>query len=273
MSYVCRLCPITYRTNDYSNWNKHIKTAKHINNASNLKQKRNKDKKVKDLEDELKTQKIKNLEEKNMVLEKLVSTLCEQALTKDKTINKSVSALTFLMTHRKKAPPLKELTVDGAKEILGYSENKPLIDRIIDCYKSKKLDIFIGDAIVKCYKKENPEEQSVWNTDVSRLTYLIKDLIGRKGESEWIMDKKGVKLSEYVIKPILDFLKSILREHINMLNKNIDKIDDIESRIETGKNMEIIANIIYLITCEQLEKDISKRVSAHFQLNKHAHID
>jgi hypothetical protein len=72
-------------------------------------------------------------------------------------------------------------------------------------FENDTLDKFIGDIIIKQYIKEDPKVQSVWNTDVSRLAYLVRELINNK--KEWSIDKGGNKVTEYIIKPILDFIK------------------------------------------------------------------
>ena len=100
------------------------------------------------------------------------------------TINKSVDALTFLMTHRKNAPELKKITQENAQALLTH-ENK-LYDYLLHYNSENKLDQYIGDIILKYIKKENPEEQSVWNSDVSRLTFLIREIVDES--PTWLRD-------------------------------------------------------------------------------------
>ena len=104
--------------------------------------------------------------------------------TSTSTISKSVDALTFLMTHRKNAPELKKITQENAQELL-TRENK-LYDYLLHYNSENKLDQYIGDIILKYIKKENPEDQSVWNSDVSRLTFLIRDIVNES--PTWLRD-------------------------------------------------------------------------------------
>jgi len=45
---------------------------------------------------------------------------------------------------------------------------------MIEMYKRNKLEKYIGDILVSHYKKENKLDQSLWATDTTRCTYLIK---------------------------------------------------------------------------------------------------
>lgn len=283
--YKCDVCNIPFRHN--SSLSRHKKTHNLITNKPDVKDIKvvctsesdaQQLKELKKQYEDLKEKRIKDLEESKSALEKnntdlqrIINKLCDQGIKKDTTINNSVSALTFLMTYRKKAPPLKEITYEGAKQILGNSETNTLINDILCCYKNKKLAKYIGSIIVKCYKKENPEEQSMWNTDVTRLTYLIKDIIGKKGKSQWIMDKKGVKVVEYIIRPILEYIVEIAREHIKLMRMYIKEATNVSDQMEFTEIMAITADMIAFITSGQMEKEISRYVSAHFQLNKHIH--
>jgi hypothetical protein len=67
--------------------------------------------------------------------------------------------------------------------------------------KEKKLIPYLGDIIIKYYKKENPKDQSIWNSDTTRLNYLIRELIDT--ELTWTCDKAGLKVNEFIIIPLL----------------------------------------------------------------------
>jgi len=122
------------------------------------------------------------------------------------TLDKSVSALTYLTTHYKKAPELKQLTQEAAKELLLYE--KRLYDYLVYHTEEGSLDQYLGDIILKYVKKDNPDDQSVWNSDVSRLTYLVRGLV--EDEQTWQRDAKGVKFTKFVLTPIIDYLKNYL---------------------------------------------------------------
>ena len=46
------------------------------------------------------------------------------------------------------------------------------MDTLVYNYENKNLHKYLGDFIIGHYKKDNPSEQSMWSSDVSRLTYL-----------------------------------------------------------------------------------------------------
>jgi len=88
------------------------------------------------------------------------------------TLDKSVSALTYLTTTRKKAPVLQQITQEKAKELLHYE--KRLYDFILHHNSEGTLDQYIGDIILKYIKKEDPDEQSVWPCLIADFTSAIK---------------------------------------------------------------------------------------------------
>lgn len=302
MIHECLQC--NYSTSDSGNWARHKRTIKHINKTNSTKlpmysQKdvnnthsdsdsgdygckycglsfthqsslyrhmKNRCKEKSNINETTKVlrEEMQKLEERNERLEILLGKLADRVGDDGGIIKTSVNALTFLMTKHKKAPALKEITLDNAGALLGYDGDIKMIEKIVHSYKNKKLDKFIGSIIIKCYKKDNPDEQSIWNSDVSRLTYLIKDIIGKEGESQWIWDKKGVKVSTYIIKPILNFILPLLKDYVSYLHKNHHVSLD---PIRNLRYMEYANLMIVDINSGLIEKTISRYISAHFQLN------
>jgi hypothetical protein len=153
----------------------------------------------------------------------------ENQKTSTTTLDKSVDALTFLMTHRKNAPELKELTHEKAQDML-IRENR-LYDYLLRHNEENTLDQYIGEIILKYIKKENPEEQSVWNSDVSRLTYLIRDIVDES--PTWLRDPNGAMFNSKIIMPVINEITNYLYKCLH--SKNPDKIalDDDSSDEET----------------------------------------
>ena len=52
---------------------------------------------------------------------------------------------------------------------------------------------------------KQPDKQPIWNTDCSRFNYVIKTAIDK-----WDEDKAGIKFTEYVIKPVLDYVLDLI---------------------------------------------------------------
>ena len=164
-------------------------------------------------------------------------------------VKKSVSALTYIMHNYGSAPTIEMLDIDNLEDL--EQNNKKLVEDVISAHKHKTLDKYLGDSIITLYKKDKPENQSVWSTDASRLTYLIKELMVNDS-SNWIIDKKGTKTREYLIDPLLKHIKSLIisyqknmsigtnmaeMEHILEINKHVIKlIVDIDDGI-VGNNL------------------------------------
>lgn len=143
-----------------------------------------------EMENEIKILKIK-LENSELINKTSLKDKAEtiEILKNQSTIaTKSVSALIYLATKHKNAPPLLQIKHKDAKKLLlKYGKDKEVTNKILCKYVTGVLDEFIGDIIVSHYKKNNPEDQSIWNSDASRLTFLIKDIVGEK--SKWTFTK------------------------------------------------------------------------------------
>ncbi len=121
----------------------------------------------------------------------------------------------------------------------------------------------ISDFIVKDYCKEDKSKQSVWNSDSSRLNYIIKECIQK--DKIWIMDKSGKTLLDKVIKPILDYIKVDVEEAANYIisfrkNKKLTFLDlnDHKALLEIGHN----------IMNKTLEEEILKELTQYFNINQ-----
>lgn len=267
-----------------------IHTANAINITTNAMKQRidqlEKELKIKDskIEEQLKL-KDKMLEKKDKIIEKKDNLLAEMTIRlqdrliiTDDTTNKSVSALTFLMAKYKSAPPLKMLEFDNAKKMIGCGSeessdddnndnNKPVswdsdydkaTRKIVNAYRAKTVDEFLGTIIVKNYKMDDPNAQSIWNSDTSRLSFLIKEAIpddettttdeqkkstkisvkktsSEDGHSEWISDKRGIRITKLIIQPLLNLVLIMMKKYIMKHHKNIDRYLDSKECIKQEK--------------------------------------
>ena len=176
-------------------------------------------------------------------------------------VKKSVSALTYIMSNYGSAPTIEMLDIDDLENL--EQNNKKLIEDVISAHKHKTLDKYLGDSIKTLYKKNNPKDQSVWSTDTSRLTYLIKELMVNNS-SNWIIDKKGAKTKEYLIDPLLGHIKTIIIEYQE--NMSIGK--DI---CEMEHNAEINKQILRLVTDIDdgiVGTSLLKYISSHLFFNE-----
>lgn len=94
----------------------------------------------------------------------------------------------------------------------------------------------LGEFILTKFKKKDISKQAIHNTDVARLSYVIKELM-LDDTSEWIIDKRGIKATKYMITPLLKHIKKICREH----QKQHTQVDP-EDYTKTLKQFEVMNN-------------------------------
>ena len=66
---------------------------------------------------------------------------------------------------------------------------------------------------IKNYKKKNAKDQSLWNSDTTRLTYFVRDPDTK--ENVWKVDKKGIRTTELIITPFLEYIVEKLEIYID----------------------------------------------------------
>ena len=134
-----------------------------------------------------------------------------------------------------------------------------LVELIYMYYHDNKLVIFIGDYIVKLYKKEEPKDQAVWSSDVSRLTYIIRESYKTKG-NVWTYDKKGTQTKKIIIEPALNYLRETL---FNYCKKNSGSIKE-----SVLKHMITANEVIQLIDSGKLADDIVRYIAPEFYIKQ-----
>lgn len=160
-----------------------------------------------------------------------------------KLVKSSMNSLTYVVENFEDAPTIKQIKFN---DISMHNKNTTkFIEEILSAYKNKFLSKYLGDAIISIYKKKNPEDQSIWNTDTTRLTYLLKELLGNK-TSNWIVDKKGIKTREYIIDPVLTHIRKLLLKYNAYADRKKIKPNSVEFEIalENSKALLKLANEI-----------------------------
>ena len=115
--------------------------------------------------------------------------------------------------------------------------------------------------IIKCYKKENPEEQSFHTTDCSRLNYIVRDLM--ENALSWSVDKNGIKICSSIIKPLIEKCINSLLEHQKEL------LDEMSlGNYQSKETVQTIINVLITIDKGSLESDINKYIAPFFNLHK-----
>jgi len=136
---------------------------------------------------------------------------------------------------------------------------------LVENYKKKILYKYLGDFIIKYYKKEDPNDQSIWNSDTSRLKYFIKRLID-KTDSSWYSDPKGVKTKQFIINPLLNYIREYCLNYLEETELTRDNIQEMTgaecSELQIKRNT--IQSIRYDTENDALATEIIRYIAPHF---------
>ena len=129
-----------------------------------------------------------------------MSNVTEAINTTSQVAKKSLSMMSYAIKNLSKAPNMKSIDYDSATKLLEleYTGNHTLEYTILYNFDNNMLHKYVGKIIVKEYKKENPQKQSIWSSDTSRLNFVIKQMVGENDVSEWISDKSGIKTGDVI---------------------------------------------------------------------------
>ena len=319
--WKCKYC--NYNTYDKSDYNKHLKTNKHMNNVklqSNVKNKKlycqfcNYSTTVKynmnvhthrmhsndnsSNESLSSDKKYQLLEEKYFKLEKqnqeLLETVKNQSATvknqsitvknTTETTKKTIDAVSMLNSKYPDAPPiglLKQVTsASTTKKIYAKMNNiheskHSQEEIIIYHYKEDSLVELLGDIIINTYKTEDSKNQSIWNSDISRLTFIIKNLQNDMKNSIWTKDCKGVQVKNIIIKPMLNTIKNKMKKYISKTSSYIDKMslktdisnDEITELDMLTKKSAFALDLIKTIALGKIHDNIIKYIAPYFGIN------
>ena len=212
---------------------------------------------------------INNLEEEVKHLKFIISNA-------GNIIKNSVSTLSYVAINYKDAPALAPIDdyskitfdLDSEDEDRDLDKSKKeFIELMIIKYEKNILDRYLGNMIIKCYKKDNPKQQSIWSSDTSRLTYVVRELLHNK-KIDWIVDKKGIKTKNYIIAPLLNYIDGLFVDYIKE-NSITDKNQIDMKKYEPILNkMNKIGQIMALIGNGTLAEGILSYITPDFYLNK-----
>ena len=247
--FICNYCNNVYSSQ--SNLTKHIKKCFRKINANieieNLKKENERiQKQAIEKEEFLKKQLLKTEKRADNYEEMIKSLTCPQ------TINN----ITFIIKMYSDAPALEKLPSYGH---MLEAKSMTFVEVVIMYGDDKKLDRFIGDFIVKTYKKDDPEEQSMWSSDIARLTYIINESC-KNGKTNWSYDKGGVRLKECIVEPILQYIR---KELFNYYQKNMMCTETYQLKRQLAIN-----NIIKIIDDDSLGNNIIKYIAPKFSIGK-----
>lgn len=296
MKYRCDPCD--YETYDKSHFSRHIETRKHgdkVLHATGKKQKMikkstgdniRKDKshqcehcnkifssrpnllkhinscKIKKVIDENKDSKLK-IEMMQKEIDDLKALLHNNqnctTITGNKVYNISVKA--NLDKFYKDAPEL--LPLDDYSVIEDNDDD--LIDSLAYNFRHNMLDKYFGEIIIKYYKKDDTRQQSLWNSDESRLKYIVREILDKK--AIWTNDPKGVKTKKYIIEPLLSYIRDYIKKYLWSLDAK-DCYKRNEDNLKIQKKLFELGLIINVIDTGCLANDIIKFIAPYFTFNK-----
>jgi hypothetical protein len=174
--------------------------------------------------------------------------------------NVSVNALTFVTRHYNQAPAI---TMFNKMELIKGADTKSSIGNIaVHYFKRNELVMYISRLIIFHYKKKDPQLQSIWNTDTSRLAYLVRDNCSSK--AEWTVDKGGLKVEQNTVMPIINCIKV---ETKKILLEKYDGDDGREAADLVDKKLNATL-LLYEINNGTLGRKIVQYLAPHFQLDK-----
>jgi len=179
-------------------------------------------------------------------------------------VKTSVSTMAYVVKNYKDAPallPLKDY------KMLNYDQpDDEFVEELGSKFKHKLLGEYIAEFIVKNYKKTDPAKQSLWNSDTSRLTYIIRDIVTKK-KVDWKVDKKGVNTTKYVIEPLIDHIEKMVREYIQNYDIDYEMFTGREAEKKMMK-LKYVTDVLRAIEDKTLHDDVLRCIAPHFFLNK-----
>ncbi|AYV80532.1 MAG: hypothetical protein Harvfovirus2_62 [Harvfovirus sp.] len=169
----------------------------------------------------------------------------------------NINALTYVRKYFKTTgPPIKNF---NEQNLLG-KDDKEIAENAIRCYREKEFHKYIGKILIGVYKKDDFKTQTFWCSDVNRVVYIFRMKLDE--ELDWMKDEKGLKLSEYIIKPALVYVKIAITKYLDDLKKDINAgnvvkslhvqnyctalIDEIEQNLQTPVILKYIASFFKL---------------------------
>ena len=214
--------------------------------------------------------KDKIIEDKDKIIQDKDNNLQEERNYNKKFVNKTIELLT------NRYPNSKPLYIIEDLHMQLMNNNKQLVDKtkdeienigyiIVRKHQKNLLIKELSDIFVQEYiKNQTPETQGVWVSDLSRLSYIIKEQNEENNTSEWKIDKNGIILNQNYIKLVLHNLRNIIIQYNNILWEKITENYSHTLEEEAIASSEIITDINNNI----LGSKIIKHFAQHCVLQK-----
>lgn len=156
----------------------------------------------------------------------------------------------------------KEKCEYSSQHIIEYAEI------ILGHYRMKNLKSFVGEIIKYCRHKTNPNNNSMWETDISRLRFIVKYEGVAYNKSLWIKDECGDVIKTVVIINLCNDIKTILLEYVVEMNKKDNEfIKNGTNLLLVMKRKEDAIKIMRLVQKEDFHNKILKYIAPSFRFN------
>jgi hypothetical protein len=179
----------------------------------------------------------------------------------------AMSTFKYVMNTYKDSPELSSL--DNYNGIhIGCQNNDEIAELFGKKYRKNNLYIHIGDFIVKQYKCRDAKQQSIWNCDINRCIFMIRELID-DDQIIWQKDLKGIKTRKYIIDPILKYIEEILTNYLRTFNDKFEEVEAIQGQQFTKyrKYQYSTEQILNRLKYNKIHKRILIYISPHFNID------
>lgn len=188
-----------------------------------------------------------------------------------------MSAFNYINANYTDAEPLKALSYEefaDANEIQYINDDKSvsyedkLAQDLIYSHRHKLLGKYIGQVIVSLYYKDDPKKQSLWNTDISRLKYVVR--CDGERRNRWAADLNGDYTKDKLIEPVMKKVKHIMMTYRRKYCDD-DEDEDNMSFNEYGQKMQdslAVLEILNGIDNEKTQKEVLKYIAPYFNDKK-----
>lgn len=146
-------------------------------------------------------------------------------------------------------------------------EKEKFVEKLLYKHRENILVDYLSRIIVRYHKKKDPSQQSIFNSDTTRLTYIVRELFSNK-KIDWRVDKKGIKTTNYIIRPLLKHIDELIREYIDQKTTIDRKTVTTEQLIRNFDNLKSGNEILHSIEKNELSENILKKISPYFYFIK-----
>jgi len=175
---------------------------------------------------------------------------------------KTFNSITYVMNKYSDAPHIQKIEPEKIEYFKNVNMKK--VENIVSDYINNRLISFIVNTVISIHKKENPEDQSIWSTDSSRYNYVIKELLENEG-SYWVIDKQGTKSKNYLVEPILKFIRKEIIKYNELASAALINEDLPKNRFSIITDTQRYGiDIIKEIDDGILSAEIIRKMAKHF---------